>query len=125
MQPVVHFELPADDIDRAIRFYDDVFGWVTDTVPVDGDIYTGVITTAAGAQNGPGGIDGAIVDRDEIHEASVITIEVPDIEAHADRIEAAGGTMVSTRASVPELGYAAYFEDTEGTVLGLWEPLES
>jgi hypothetical protein len=53
----------------------------------------------------------------------VITIGVDSIDQHVPRIEAAGGTLVVPKGEVPEMGYYAYFTDTEGNLMGLWETM--
>ena len=51
MRKVVHFEIPADDLDRAKNFYSSVFGWKLDTMPMPGGgEYTSVVTTAVDEQ---------------------------------------------------------------------------
>lgn len=122
MYPVVHFEIPVDDIDRARGFYTEVFEWDVEEMPMGDGIYTSVIT--AQGDGGSGGINGAIIDRDEILVDPIITIEVPLIEAHLERVEAAGGSTAVPIGEIPHTGRYAYFTDTEGNVLGLWESIE-
>lgn len=124
MHPVVHFELPADDRDRAIEFYERVFDWEIEAIPIDGDEYHMATTSAlkpADEANSPTGIDGAIIERSEALRAPILSIEVVSIDEHAERIEAAGGSVVVPRTAVPDMGWYAYFEDPEGNVVGLWE----
>lgn len=125
MGKVVHFEIPADDLERAKGFYGSVFGWDLRTMPMgDGD-YTIVNTTPVDEQTQmptePGAINGGMVQRDERNPAPVITIDVEAIDDALAQIEANGGSVVAPRTAIPGMGAFAYFKDPEGNVLGLWE----
>jgi len=126
MRGVVHFEIPADDLDRAKTFYGSVFGWDIVTMPMGGGVdYTGVTTTPVDEQTmlpkTPGAINGALVERDQSNPATVVTIDVDAIDEALQQIEAAGGSTVTPRTAIPGMGAFAYFKDPEGNVVGLWE----
>ena len=119
---VVHFEVPADDVERARTFYATVFGW--NVVPVPGMDYTMASTGPAGETgmpSEPGFINGGIFQRDTVVSTPVITILVGDIEVAAAAITAEGGFMVRDKHAVGDMGWAAYFKDSEGNLLGLWQ----
>ena len=125
MRKVVHFEIPADDLERAKDFYGSVFGWRLQTMPMgDGD-YTVVTTTPVDEQTQeptePGGINGGLVPREESLTTPVLTIDVEAIDDALAEIEARGGATVTPRTAIPGMGAYAYFRDPEGNVLGLWE----
>jgi uncharacterized protein len=126
MSKVVHFEIPADDLDRAKSFYGAVFGWELQTVPMNGGEYTSVITTDVDEQTQqpiePGAINGGMFVRNESTVTTpVITIDVDGIDDALKQIEAEGGSTVTPRTAIPGLGAFAYFKDPEGNVMGLWE----
>jgi uncharacterized protein len=125
MGKVVHFEIPADDIDRAKNFYGSIFGWDLQTVPMAGGEYTTVITTPVDEQTRmptePGAINGGMMQRDENTPAPVITIDVDSIEQVLTQIAESGGTTVTPRTPIPGMGAFAYFKDSEGNVVGLYE----
>ncbi len=126
MRGVVHFEIPADDLDRAKTFYGSVFGWQIVTMPMGGVVdYTGATTTPVDEQTmiptTPGAINGALVPRDASNPATVVTIDVDAIDEALQQVEAAGGTTVTPRTAIPGMGAFAYFKDPEGNVVGLWE----
>jgi uncharacterized protein len=127
MSKVVHFEIPADDLDRAKSFYGSVFGWELQTVPMNGGEYTSVITTDVDEQTQqptePGAINGGMFVRDASLSVTspVITIDVDGIDDALKQVEAEGGTTVTPRTAIPGMGAFAYFKDPEGNVLGLWE----
>ena len=125
MSKVVHFEIPADDLDRAKNFYGSVFGWELQTMPMNEGEYTSVKTTDIDEQTQlptePGAINGGMFVRDERVTSPVITIDVDGIDDSLKKIEAEGGTTVTPRTAIPGMGAFAYFKDPEGNVLGLWE----
>lgn len=126
MDPVVHFELPSDDRERAKSFYTDVFGWEIEESPFEDDVYTSVITSPVDDEylhEESGAINGAIIDREEETPTPLVTIEVDDIESYESVISEAGGEMIVEKGEVPESGYFAYFTDSEDNVVGLWEPM--
>ena len=123
MDSVVHFEVPADDLDRAKKFYGDVFGWQIMEVPEVN--YTGLITTEVDQQTQmpaqPGAINGGMYKRERAGEPASVTVNVPSIEQTLKQIEQAGGSIVDQRTEVPGMGFYARFRDSEGNLVGLWE----
>jgi predicted enzyme related to lactoylglutathione lyase len=120
---VVHFEIPADDLDRARAFYQDAFGWTINAIPELG--YTIVETTPIDNETNmptePGAINGGMMQREAPITGPVITIGVDDLDAALRRVEELGGKTVLPKQSVAEMGFSAYFSDPEGNVVGLWE----
>ena len=128
MSKVVHFEIPAEDLDRARKFYGAVFGWSLQTTPMPGGgEYTSVVTTPVDEQTQiptePGAINGGMMERSATTPAPVITIDVDAIDAALKNVEAEGGTTVQPRTEIPGMGAFAYFKDPEGNVMGLWETI--
>jgi len=120
---IVHFEIPADDVDRAVGFYREVFGWEIARMPGEFEYY-GVKTTAtdeSGMPKGPG-VNGGMMKR--MHPGQVPTnyIYVPDIDAHVLKVEAAGGEVILPKMPVPGHGWLSQFKDPEGNILALWQP---
>lgn len=126
MRKVVHFEIPADDLDRAKAFYGSVFDWDLQTMAMaGGDDYTSVVTTPVDEQTyaptEPGSINGGMRQRDQRTPSPVITIDVDSIDDALTAVEAGGGSTVTARTAIPGMGAFAYFKDSEGNVMGLWE----
>lgn len=123
MAGVVHFEIPADNKERANTFYEGAFGW--NLVPMQGMDYTSAITTPSDEQTGmpsaPGAINGALFPRTDNLKTPIITIDVDDIDAALAKVESAGGSVAQAKDAVPGMGYYAYFKDTEGNIMGLWQ----
>jgi len=119
---VVHFEVPFDDGDRARGFYQDIFGWNLQTMPEMG--YTMVSTGPAGDDGMPGEpgyIGGGMFQREEPLSSPVVVMDVDDIDATLAQVEQHGGSIVRPKEPVGDMGFAAYFNDTEGNLLGLWQ----
>ena len=121
---VVHFEIPFDDGDRARRFYSEAFGW--QLMPVPGMDYTIVMTGPTDEQAGPtepGFINGGLFERSEQFpgKAPNLVIDVADVDDALKQVSAAGGDVVSGRMAIGDMGFAGYFTDTEGNLIGLWE----
>jgi len=119
---VVHFELPADNLERAQEFYRRAFDWSINTVPGMG--YTLVQTTPSGKDGSPtepGAINGGMLTRQPPIKNPVITIQVTSIDDSLQQIEKLGGQVLRGKQPVGDMGFAAYFSDSEGNVLGLWQ----
>jgi uncharacterized protein len=128
---VVHFEVPFDDADRARQFYNDVFSWQITPMP---EMQYNMVSTGPVSDQGmpsePGYIGGGMAQRQAPLTAPVITIEVDDIDATVNAIEKHGGApageknggaAVGEKLAVGEMGFAAYFTDSEGNLMGLWQ----
>jgi len=119
---VVHFEVPFDDADRAGDFYKEVFDWQIQPMPEMN--YTIVSTGPTGDQgmpSEPGFIGGGMMQRQAPVNSPVITIAVDDIDATVNAIEKHGGAAVGEKMAVGDMGFAAYFSDSEGNLMGLWQ----
>lgn len=117
----MHFEIPYDDGDRARTFYDSAFGWQLMSLPEMG--YT-LITSGPSGDQGPtepGFINGGMMQRQDPYTAPNVVIDVDNLEDALKAVNQAGGSTVAERQAVGDMGFAAYFKDTEGNLLGLWE----
>jgi predicted enzyme related to lactoylglutathione lyase len=123
MDKVVHFEIPTDDLDRAKGFYGSVFGWHLQTMQEMS--YTIVMPTPVDEQTQmptePGAINGGMMERTADAPSPVLTVGVDSVDESMKKVEAEGGTIVRPKTEVPGMGAFAYFKDTEGNVLGVWE----
>lgn len=120
---VAHFEIPADDLERAKKFYKDVFGWRMDPVP---NMEYTLVRTAETDEKGMikelGAINGGMMKRQAPIEHPVITIVVENIDASLKMIKKLGGKMAQKKMPIPGMGFSAYFIDPEGNLMGLFEP---
>jgi uncharacterized protein len=119
---VVHFEIPVDDRERASSFYASVFDWEMQHMPEMR--YTIAGTVPVGDDQLPterGAINGGLMDRSTETPTPVITIGVDDIDISLKAVEANGGSVITPKTPIPEMGAFAYFTDSEGNVMGLFE----
>lgn len=123
---VVHFEVPFDDADRAKAFYQEAFGWKVEAFP--GMDYT-IVSSGPTSDQGPtesGYINGGMAPRDERSlKSPVIVIDVESIDDALKKIGELGGKTAVEKQPVADMGFAAYFTDPEGNVMGLWENAKS
>jgi uncharacterized protein len=121
---VVHFEVPYDDADRARAFYSDVFGWEIQPMPeMDYNIVqTGPIADT-GMPTEPGYIGGGMFQRQQEVGRPIITIDVDDMTKALASIAEHGGAAVGEPEQVGDMGIAAYFTDSEGNLMGVWQSL--
>ncbi len=121
---VGHFEIPADNTERARKFYSTTFGWKL--TPVPGMDYTMVNTGPVdekGVPKEPGFISGGIGKRGGNLEHSVITIVVDDISAVEETIRENGGKILQRKKPIGDgsMGHTGYFKDSEGNIGGLYQ----
>lgn len=114
MGRVIHFELKADDSNRAVDFYKKVFGWVFQEAPQ----VPGYFLAATGPGDQPG-INGAVMQGQG--QPTIITIDVEDLDKAIETALASGGTLVNTRQTIPGVGYHAYVADPSGNVIGMMQ----
>ena len=118
---VVHFEIPYDDKDRANAFYAEAFGWTMTGIPEMGYVLASTGPSDEGPPSEPGFINGGLLQRGLPVGVPLVVVDVDDIDMSLKQIETLGGTTVTARQPVGDMGFAAYFKDTEGNVIGLWE----
>ncbi len=116
MPRVVHFELAADDPERATRFYSEVFGWQSNKWDGPQDYW--LIKTG---DEGEPGIDGALMRRDGAFTTTTNTIDVSSVDEFVAKVEQAGGKVVAPKQAIPGVGYFAYCSDTEGNMFGIMQ----
>jgi predicted enzyme related to lactoylglutathione lyase len=119
---VVHFEVPFDDADRALGFYREVFGWQIQPMPeMEYNVVSTGPTSDQGMPSEPGFIGGGMTQRQAPISTPVITIAVDDIDETLRAVEKNGGAPVGEKLPVGDMGFAAYFSDSEGNLMGLWQ----
>ena len=119
MPTVVHFEIPADDVERSKKFYAELFGWkiekFTGQTPMD---YWMVMT---GREEGKMGVDGGMMQRQMPQQQTIVYIDVPAVDEYVDKVKRLGGSVVVPKTAIPGDGYFAVCLDTENNGFGLWE----
>jgi len=122
MARVVHFEVHADDPERALRFYSDTLDW--QFRKMDGDTDYWLITTGP---SGEPGIDGGLLRRPvpvdgQAVDAFVCTVCVTSLDRTLEKVTGSGGILAVPKMPIPGVGWLAYATDTEGNVFGMMQP---
>jgi predicted enzyme related to lactoylglutathione lyase len=119
---VVHFEIPADDPERAVKFYRELFGWeikhmggpmdywLLETVPTDGE---GMPIRQ--------GVNGGLMRRMMPGQVPVNYIAVDDVDEFARKAERLGAKVIVPKMPVPGMGWFAQLTDTEGNIFAIWQ----
>ncbi|MBX4211906.1 VOC family protein [Candidatus Pacearchaeota archaeon] len=124
MDKVMHFEIPADDVERARKFYSSIFGWKMNFVPnMEYTILHTGPTDKKGMVEEKAFINGGMLKRQGCIQSPVITIVVDNIKEAMEKVKKGHGHILKEPEKVGDMGLSAYFKDTEGNVLGLWQPL--
>src|SRR4030042_39933 len=105
MSRVVHFEISADQPERAVQFYSSVFGWKINKWSNEN-----YWLATTGDESEPG-IDGAIQTRSDPNATTVNTIDVESVEDSVARIQDCGGTILQPKTVIPGIGYWALCKD--------------
>ena len=124
MNSVVHFELPAQDRERAKKFYSAVFGWQMMDFDPKNTMVSTTPTNEQGQPLNPGAINGGIYTPDKPTTPSIV-IDVPNLEAHLKLVEANGGKKVDDVIEIPGMGRYLRFSDPEGNLVGMWQTVRT
>lgn len=131
MNPVVHFEMPAENKDRMVDFYTNVFGWEAQKLGPDMGNYVVVSTTELGEDNRPktpGAINGGFYEKTKNDQYPSVVIAVDDIRESMKKITEAGGKLLGGMAKpgepdeIPGVGLFMAFVDTEGNRASILQP---
>lgn len=117
MSTVVHFEIPADDLDRARAFYGSLFGWKMEKPPLPMDYWLWETQDAAGQP----GASGGMAMRQHPMQPIMVYFGVPSVEAYLEKIQKLGGQVLVPKMSVPGYGHLAVCLDTESNTFAIWE----
>ena len=113
---VYHFDIYADDPERATKFYSDVFGW--EIKKWEGPMDYWMVTTGPEDQYG---INGGISRRQDPADRTINTIGVPSLDDFVAKVTAGGGEIVAPKTAIPGVGWFALCRDSEGNKFGLME----
>jgi predicted enzyme related to lactoylglutathione lyase len=131
---IVHFEIPANDIERAKKFYNDLFGWKIEKWPGTDDSQ---LTSAATGQpmeywlitttddKGNKALGGGMMKRQMPEHKVTNYIGVKSVDEYKSKVEKLGGKVLAPKHTVPGMGYFALCLDTENNPFAIWESNES
>ncbi len=128
MNPVVHFEMPAEDRKRMADFYSNVFGWQTQLMGEKMGNYVTVVTSETGEDGRPkmpGSINGGFYPKmeNEANNYPSVVIAVDDIHESMKQIKNAGGKLLGEPMQIPSVGWYVSFIDTEGNRVSILQPI--
>ncbi len=112
---IVWFEIPADNPERAQKFYGDLFGWKIERFPGPQDYWN---IDTGGADDTP---DGALMARKHPEQAITNYVSVDSVSEFSKKIEKLGGKICMAKTAVPQMGYFAVCQDTESNQFGIWQ----
>ena len=112
---VVWFEIPADNVDRAKKFYSALFGWKIQKFPGATDYWH--IDTGGGDRMR----DGGLMARKHPDQPITNYVAVSSVDESAAKLEKLGGKICMPKTAVPQMGYFVVCQDTEGNEFALWE----
>lgn len=129
MNPIVHFEMPAEDRIRMAEFYQKSFGWKTQMLGPDMMDYTLVTTTETdtkGMIKEPGRINGGFYMKKNMPlEHPTVVIEVYDLQESMEKVADAGGRVLGAPTEIPGYGTYVSFLDTEGNRVSMIQPVDA
>jgi uncharacterized protein len=127
ISPVVHFEMPAENMKRMTEFYTKVFGWKTQQMGEEMGNYV-VVTTSETDENRmpkkPGSINGGFYMKQNGQPANhpSVVIAVEDIKAAVKEVSGAGGKVINEITKIPGIGLYVSIYDTEGNLVSILQP---
>ncbi len=120
MSRVIHFDLSADDPQRAVAFYEDVFGWTVEKWQGPSDYW--LIKSGNGTKEG---VTGGIAQRIDPADTTAVIFDVPSVDDFAAKVTASGGEIREPKRTLPGVGYLVMCRDPEGNTFGVMEIDES
>lgn len=123
--PVVHFEMPYEDADRIIEFYEKAFDWKMNRYGEDMGNYITAHTAETDENNmvkTPGTINGGFYPKRPDAPQPCVVISVDDIQNAMKKVIEAGGTVFGEPMDIPGVGLYVTFSDTEGNYASMLQP---
>jgi predicted enzyme related to lactoylglutathione lyase len=119
MSTIVHFEIPADDVERGRKFYSELFGWKIEKFTGQSPMEYWMIETGAGKAEMA--LGGGMMKRQMPNQQITIYIDVPSVDEYTDKVKRLGGSVTVPKTVIPDMGYFAVCLDPENNGFGLWE----
>jgi len=113
--PVIHFEIPAKDLEKMKKFYTDLFGW-----KIAGAGYGEYQMVETKTGEAPG-INGGMMRKQGPQHTCVNYVMVESVADYSDTVKKLGGQVVVPKTAIPKMGYFAMCLDPEGNPIGLFE----
>ncbi len=118
---IVHFEIPADDVEKLVKFYTGLFGWKITATPMGPMEYWLIETVPMDETGTPTepGVNGGMYKKESPDQVAVNYVEIEDIDESIEKLKALGGAIVQGKQEVPGVGYVAVGEDPEGNPIAM------
>lgn len=120
----VHFEIPADDLEKVLAFYAGAFGWQYERTPMPGGS-EGEYVLVQTVEPGKPGMNGGIYKRTGPDDRPRTYIGVASMDESLEKVTALGGSVVAPKMAIPGIGWWALIADPEGNVFGLFQDDQS
>jgi predicted enzyme related to lactoylglutathione lyase len=122
---VVHFEIPADDVEKLRKFYSLLFGWKIEKMPGQVEYY-GIYTVPVDEKGMPlrPGVNGGLMKKQNPEHKAVNYIQVESVDEYMKKIESLGGKIVVPKMEVPGIGWWALALDPEGNQFAILQPMQ-
>ena len=128
MDHVRALDIPVDDMQRAKRFYERIFGWEIHPIPGSGGSFHAAHTVPVDENDEPKiprAINGGLFQRGTHGlKETFLEITVPSIEDCLKKVESEGGQLVTPKGPILDIAFFAVVKNTEGNAVGLWEDVE-
>ena len=125
MPTIVHFEIPADDVERSKKFYSDLFGWKIEKWSGSDSIGMDYWTINTTDEKGNKALGGGMMKRQGPQQPIINHIDVKSVDEYSSKVQQLGGKVHVPKTSVPGMGYFAICLDTENNAFGIWETNEN
>ena len=125
MPTIVHFEIPADDLERSKKFYSDLFGWKIEKWSGSNSLGMEYWTITTTNDKGNKAVGGGMMKRQGPQQPIINYIDVKSVDEYSSKVKQLGGKVHVPKMAVPGMGYLAVCIDTENNAFGIWETNES
>ncbi len=119
---IVHFEIPADDVEKLKKFYSNLFGWKIEKMPGPME-YWGVETVPVDKKGVPlrPGVNGGMMKKQNPQHKAVNYIAVESVDEYVKKITSLGGKVIVPKTEIPGMGWYALALDPEGNQFGIFQ----
>ncbi len=123
---IIHFEIPADDVDKLRTFYSELFGWKIEKTPGPME-YWGIETVPVDEKGMPlrPGVNGGMMKRQTPQHKPVNYIAVESVDEYVLKIEKLGGKIIVPKMEVPGIGWWVFAIDPEGNQFAIIETMRT
>jgi hypothetical protein len=118
---IIHFEIPANDVEKMKKFYSDLFGWKIEKLPTM-EYYS--VTTVPMDEKGNllrPGVNGGLYKKEQRQQQPVNYIYVESVDEYSKKVADLGGKIIVSKMEVPGMGWFALAQDPEGNTFGIFE----